>query len=385
MVKRDRIFLILIWLLQSALVLLLAYWNPNHFITVDSTYYLESATHLLHGEGHSYTESGKTVWNSIFPLGYPAAIAGVAFVSGLSVLWASKLVNLLASAVFLYLIHRWFGGRKAAVTGCLLLLGQFVKLWAHSWSEPLFLVLLFAWAYLFFNASHRYWLVFLIGLALMLVRYAGIFIIPFGLACSAFHFWRKNRLQARLYFWQAIGWAFVMGNYFNYNLYKSGEWYGGERFGAPPPFLPSLALFGQGLLNEFFLFRDMDHFQPNALFLTGLGIQVILMILFFTNSGLRPLYSRYPVRFAWYTALGYLIFLFLVRLLSPFDAPGYRLLAPFSFLFFWEILYRIKEVAFRGSRALIGWAALLASWLHLLPQADVEAKLKPLWQWLGIQ
>jgi hypothetical protein len=385
MTGKYPIFLVLIWLLQSALVLLLAYWNPNHFTTVDSGYYLQSASQLLRGEGHSYLENGRTVWNSIFPLGYPAAIAGVALVSGLPVLWASKLVNLLASAVFLYLLHRWFGDRKAVQGGVVLLLGQFVKLWAHTWSEPLFLVLLFAWAYLFFKRSYRYYLVFVVGLALMLVRYAGVCIIPLALVLAVIQFRRFQRPQARVSFWLAVGWLFAIGNYFNYNLYKSGEWYGGERFSETPAFGSSLLLFGRGLLNELFLFRDTDFSGPDPLFMIGLVLQVaLILLLFVTRTGFRSLSPLYPVRFAWYTALSYLIFFFIVRMLSPFDAPGYRLLAPFSFLVFWEILYRVKEITLAGNRALLGWAVLFTSWLHLLPQQNIAGKLGPLWHWAGM-
>lgn len=382
--NRNTLFLLLIWLLQSVLVLVLVYWNPNHFTTIDSGYYLESATHLLRNEGHSYTENGRLIWNGTFPIGYPATIAFVSILTGLSPLWASKVVNLLVSALFLYLLRRWFGERKAVISGCILLLGQFVKLWAHTWSEPLFLVLLFAWAYLFFKSSQRYWLVFGLGLALMLVRYAGIFIIPFTLVLAAYNLWKSKTPIAKIQFRLVFGWVVVIAAYFCFNLYKSGDWYGGERFETKISFLQNLVIFGKGMLNELFLFRDTDFTQPDLLFVVGLGLEVIVAIFFFNNNGSRPLYGPYLVRFAWNTALGYLIFLFVIRLFSPFDAPGYRLLAPFSFLFFWGILDRMKESNFAGKRVLIGWFALMASWLQLLPQSQAEYKLKPLMQWLGI-
>ena len=382
-VTRNTLFLVLIWLGQSTLVLVLAYLNPNHFTTIDSGYYLESAKHLLHGEGYTYLAEGRLIWNGIFPIGYPATIALVSLLTGLSPLWASKVVNLVASAVFLYLLRRWFGERKAVVTGCILLLGQFVKLWAHTWSEPLFLVILFAWAYLFFNSPKSYILVFLLGIALMLVRYAGIFIIPLAGILAVVDFWKMQQVQARSRLFLALGWGVMMGGYFYYNFAQSGEWYGGARFTESLPFTQSIMQFGQGLLNELFLFRDTDFSGLDWLFVTGLGLQVLLMGLFFREYNSFPLLPRSSVRFAWKTAFAYLLFLFFIRLFSPFDAPGYRLLAPFSFLFFWGILYRISETALSGKRAFIGGMVLAASWLHLLPQTDFEAKLRPLWVWLG--
>ncbi|MPR33312.1 hypothetical protein [Salmonirosea aquatica] len=381
---RNALFLLLIWLGQGTLVLLMAYFNPNHFTTIDSGYYLESAMHLLRGEGHTYLVNGRLVWNGIFPVGYPAAIALVSLLSGLSPLWASKVVNLLASTVFLYLLRHWFGERKALVTGILLLLGQFVKLWAHTWSEPLFLVLLFSWAYLFFNSPKSYILIFLVGTLLMLVRYAGIFIIPLAGILAVVDFWEMQRVQAQSRLLLALGWALVMGGYFYYNFSQSGDWYGGARFEENLPFLQSMVQFAQGTLNEFFLFRDTDFTHFDLLFAAGLVLQVALTLLFFAGYKAPVLTPFSSVRFAWLTAFAYLIFLFTIRLFSPFDAPGYRLLSPFSFLFFWGILYRVPDNTFSCKRAFIGGVAVIASWLHLLPQTNLESKLKPLWLWFGM-
>jgi len=382
-VTRNTFFLLLIWLGQTTLVLLLAYLNPNHFTTIDSGYYLESATHLLRSEGHTYLDNGRLMWNGIFPAGYPITIALVSWFTGLSSLWASKVVNLLASAVFLYLLRRWFGERKAIVTGFILLLGQFVKLWAHTWSEPLFLVLLFAWAYLFFKCPKSYFLIFLAGTSLILVRYAGIFIIPFAFILAVVDFWKMQKKQALSRLLLALGWALVMGSYFYYNFTQSGEWYGGARFSESLPFMQSIVQFGHGTFNEFFLFRDTDFTHLDLLFIAGLVLQGALMLVFFAGYKAPASMPLLSARFAWLTAFAYLLFLFLIRLFSPFDAPGYRLLAPFSFLLFWGILYRLPDGTFSNKRALIGAAAVVASWLHLLPQTDLDAKLKPVWQWLG--
>jgi hypothetical protein len=382
-VTRHTLFLLLIWLAQGTLVLVLAYLNPNHFTTIDSGYYLQSATHLLHGGGHTYLANGRLIWNGTFPLGYPATISLVALLTGLSPLWASKVVNLLASAVFLHLLRHWFGERKAVVTGCILLLGQFVKLWAHTWSEPLFLVVLFAWAYLFFDSPKSYILVFLLGIALMLVRYAGIFIIPFSIALSVLSLWKREKVIAQTRVLLGLGWAVVIGGYFSYNFIQSGEWYGGARFTGSESFLQSIAQFGGGVLNEFFLFRDTNFIQFDLLFVIGLVVQVLIFFVFFRKYNSPVSLPGTSVHFAWKSAFAYLIFLLIIRLFSPFDAPGYRLLAPFSFLFFWGILYRVPELVFTGKRAIIGVVALVASWLHLLPQADLEGKIKPFLKWIG--
>ena len=67
--------LVWLWLIQSTLVLALAWINPNHFTTIDSGYYLAAAQNLLDGRGYVVREEGRLVWNGTFPLGYPVAIA----------------------------------------------------------------------------------------------------------------------------------------------------------------------------------------------------------------------------------------------------------------------------------------------------------------------
>ncbi len=139
--------LFLLWLFHSSLILFLAYINPNHYTTIDSQYYLESAKNIL--EGHSYTirEENGFHWNGTFPAGYSLAIALVSFCAKINVLWASKIVNIVATGIWFFFLNLWFGRNKSVLIGCILLLGSFLKLWPHTWSEPLFLVILFCWTY----------------------------------------------------------------------------------------------------------------------------------------------------------------------------------------------------------------------------------------------
>lgn len=383
MVKRKALPLYCIWLIQSVLVGLLVYLNPNHFTTIDSGFYLESAASLLDGKGLTYTEGEERIWNGFFPLGYPASIALVALGTGVSVLWASKVVNLLASAVFLFLLQRWFGVRQAAFTGSLLLMGQFVKLWAHTWSEPLFLVLLFAWSYQFFKFPQRYVVIFLLGIALLLVRYAGIFIIPLSFLVAAYDYSKNNSTQARLRLGYGLIWALGFGAYLLLNYSQSGEWYGGARFEASEPIPESILSFTKGLLNEAFLFRDTGFGGWDILFAIGLAIQLGMLGIWIRNRNQISFAQTPVIRLAWTTAIGYLIFLFLIRLFSPFDAPGYRLLSPFSFLFFWGILMGVHTLIDTPKGRLTWGGIILVSWLHLLPQSNLESKLKPIWQWLS--
>jgi hypothetical protein len=380
----PKIYLFLIWLLQCVLVLSLAYLNPNHFTTVDSGYYLESATNILQGNGHRFTENGRLVWNSIFPMGYPASISLISFLTGLSVLWASKVVNLLASAVLLLLMNRWFKPNKALLLGCILLLGQFVKLWAHTWSEPLFLTILFAWTYCFFNLPKHYWTIFLLGTALILVRYAGVFIIPLSLVLGIYNLFKKHRTTAKIQILYAAGWITFFALYTGVNFLQSGELLGDTRFEGQKSLWHNCVSFTKGLLNEAFLFRDTDFHYFDLAFWVAIPLQAFTFILFFRLVRFQKSKLDQSVHYLLMTTITYLMFLFFARLLSPFDEPTYRLLSPFTFLFIgWFLLLIIPGIKNPKTFYRLGITTVLFSWLHLLPQMDISTKLQPLIRMLG--
>ncbi len=372
--QQNPLPLIVLWLVQVSLVLFLAAVNPNHFTTIDSGYYLQSASLLLQGKGYTYLDQGQLIWNGIFPMGYSAAIAAVSWLSGLPVLWASKAVNLLASGSFLGLLYRWFGTPKATISGLVLLLGPFLKLWAHTWSEPLFLVLLFFWAYLFFNHSSRYLLLFFLGSSLILVRYVGIFIIPLS-GLMAIQDFRQMRIKVgKIRLGLALGWLAFLGGYLVLNFQKSGLWFGGERFSSNVPIGETFLLFAKGLLNEFFLARDTDFAAPDLLFWIALTVQILLFFILLHHFRIAYSWPK-PPKFILIPAFYYLIFLVILRLISPFDAPGFRLLSPFSFLLFWGILFKLESFKFSKASSWAAIGLLFLSWLHVLPQTNLNTKL----------
>jgi hypothetical protein len=375
-----------LWLAQASLVLLLAWANPNHFTTIDSGYYLASAQYLLEGRGYLMQEAnGQLVWNGTFPPGYPALIALVALLTQLPVLWASKILNLLAAAGLLVFIFRKSGKRPALLMGALLLLGPFVKLWAHTWSEPLFLVLLLVWVYSFFQEPAPFGTTLLLGLSLMGVRYAGVFIVPLAGTAALYWIFKKNNPQAQRAAGLGTLWALSFAGYLWLNYQLSGEWSGGDRLSGRDSLGQVVLLFGKGLLNEVFLLRDATFESGDVLFWLGAGLQLGLMALLgrqLTRAGTLPPDESTHLLLPplWLTASTYLLFLFGLRLFSPFDAPGYRLLSPCTFLFLWGVLLRLAPYLSITRIKYLALALLLASWLHLLPQTDVVAKLDGIWK-----
>jgi hypothetical protein len=366
--------LVSIWAIQASIVLTCCLLNPNHFTTIDSHYYLDSAQSLLDRDGYSHLENGVRTWNSTFPPGYPVLIAIVSLLTSLPVLWASKVLNLLSSGLWLWELRKWYGSERAMITGSLLLLGPFLKLWCHSWSEPLFLVLLFSWVRTFFADHQKFLPALLIGIALAAVRYVGFFIVIVSLIMSAY--WSgKNPLKAQKAWKLSLVWGSAGVTWFLINYLHSGEFYGGSRFGRPEPLLDVVILFGKGLFNELLLFGDTNWQPVDAHFILEVLLQSFLLLQM--EKGFRKLPRENHFLF---TAVAYLIFLFLIRIVSPFGPPGYRLLAPFSFLIGWSWLFTHSGQVNTYKSKVIYRMIILFSWLHLLPPSGGWEKVHHAWE-----
>lgn len=365
--------LLLLWGIQCIPVLGICAINPNHFTTVDSGYYLQSAQNILNGNGYSILENGSYCWNSTFPPGYSIAISIVAYFTSLPVLWASKLVNLLASGIWLYQLRKDYGSKKALFTGSLLLLGPFLKLWCHTWSEPLFLILLYNWVNLLFSPNQRFSKTLLLGIALILVRYAGVFIIPLSLGMSIYWYFNDRKKVACTLMLGGV-WTgfFVALLLINHQL--SGEYYGSERFGFRENPFEVILLFVKGIGNELLLFRDTNWSDFDLPFGIGLLLQIVLLWPLLNRSFKFPSIDRFQL-----TAICYLFFLIVIRLFSPFDDPGYRLLSPLSFLIGCSLLdFQFDQLSRVNLK--VYSAIVLASWLQLLPQGNWVNKLQIAWE-----
>jgi hypothetical protein len=133
--------------LTAAGLITLIILNPTHFTSVDSGYYLQSAANLIGGRGYVVEEDGRWVWNGTFPIGYPALIAAGAGFSGLSVLWASKLINIMVVVLSAGLWLRRVGPERTLWLLSIWWMGGFLRILAYTWSETLFLVLLAEWVW----------------------------------------------------------------------------------------------------------------------------------------------------------------------------------------------------------------------------------------------
>lgn len=387
----------------------LIWLNPNHFTTVDSGYYLQSATNLLAGRGYVVRDAGRFVWNGTFPIGYPVLIAFVAKLTGLSVLWASKWVNYTVVGVSAWLWIRRLGAERAIWPLSVWALGGFLRIGVHTWSETVFLVGLAEWVWclrgLLQSPTNRRALTLLaLGYGLFLTRYVGgcVFSLTALLAgaMGTRPVWVQQLLTVpvtrpaavRLR-WATVAGVVLVGAYLGMNYVRSGTALGGERFVPTEDAGTLLMVFGRAVMNELLLIRDFVPGQCNGLAWFGLVFQTIWLALLYRRvRSWPPLYKptepdadRLLHRLLVLTGLTYVAVLFALRTVSPFDPPDARLMAPATYCLLWAVLQRGATLPTAWQRAFRPYwlVLLLASGLQLLPQADLSRKLAQVIPLLG--
>ncbi|GAB3989305.1 hypothetical protein GCM10028807_13920 [Spirosoma daeguense] len=384
----------LVWSIFAGICLLvtgISWFHPTHCRSIDSGYYLQSAENILAGLGYSVQENGRFVWNSTFPIGYSLLIATLSGLLGVPVLVGSKLMNLIAIG---FSVWRWSNRLDVYRASWLLsvwLLGSFLKIAAYTWSETVFLVLLAEWIWAILQLLHHTSLrstvlLFGIGCAMFLVRYVGGFV--FGLTgLLAILFWifplrlqsKMGGINAKL----ASKWLFLntflgvvaMAFYFWHNQTLSGTYFGGERFFPTESGHELSKLFTCSLFNEFLLIRDFTASRNNTLAWIGLLSQAVLFGLFYRTLSLCSATwqrsDRNPLIFLFTLAgVTYLLVLFTLRSVSPFDGPNLRLMAPFTFCLLQAFLFWLgNSPMFVQKKVRVFWLILvLSSWLQLVPQ-----------------
>ena len=88
--KKDYL-LITVFIIVSCFIILKSYYTSHGYLTSDSINYLALAQNFKVGNGLIDSEGN---FFSKWPLGYPFLIYVLANISGLSVFWASKVLNI---------------------------------------------------------------------------------------------------------------------------------------------------------------------------------------------------------------------------------------------------------------------------------------------------
>lgn len=175
--------LLLLFCILGFIIIFSSYYDINGGLTPDSTYYLQLSQSLLDGNGFQRiayeTPEGRTLF-AIWPVGYPTLIFILAKLTGLSVFWASKLLNILVIGCCLIVFQFIFKG-NAHWVGLIFLCNSFSSIYKMTWSEGVFLFFLLVFCLTVFQYiktdGKNLWLIIILfsGLLLFITRYIGAF------------------------------------------------------------------------------------------------------------------------------------------------------------------------------------------------------------------
>jgi hypothetical protein len=222
--------LLLLYLSICSLILLKTYFNIDGCATPDSGYYLNLAKNLSEGHGFKiadYTSSDGKSFFAIWPVGYPVLIFLVSKITGLGVLWASKVLNIILAGIIL-LIFQYIFKKNAHWAGLIFFVDSFILIFCFTWSEVPFVFFLLLFCISLYKCVETdgmiLWLAGLLfsAIAVFLVRYIGLFSVSvIGLITLVNLFKRRWQLSVKLMIVALIQLVFA-GFYLYHNKMATG-------------------------------------------------------------------------------------------------------------------------------------------------------------------
>lgn len=254
----------------------------------DGAYYLEAAQNLLihhqfHittlGLGASLPLDGYDPF-TLWPIGYPVLIAGLSFITGLPVFWASKLLGWLLAGLSIAGFRR-LASEEAPMLTAMMLFSAPLLLFSSTFSEAAFLTALVwfvYWIYQFRQTGNYGALrgILICALFLFLLRYVGIFsgVVLLWLAWKTM---RENRPKIAPLVMVIFLWTSVVLGYACWNYARSGAFSGMNRYsGATPEVAQIMGSWLKGFMVGFFPLA-IDRISGFLLFLI-LCIQIAIFL-----------------------------------------------------------------------------------------------------------
>lgn len=177
--------ILVVWLLIAACILTLSYHDPAGMLGHDSVYYLRMARNLLHGIHPMFIAhrfGGDLGYHvAMWPVGYPALMAGVSRVLPVDLFLASKLVTVLMVGLACYALHR-VAGRLAWIYAAVFLVAPVLNMAARTISEISFVALLVLYIlalHAFYRSSSAAaWIgITICPVGLFVLRYIGLYAV----------------------------------------------------------------------------------------------------------------------------------------------------------------------------------------------------------------
>jgi hypothetical protein len=347
--------LLALYIAVAAMLIFRIQAEATGYISPDSEKYLELAQNIKDGKGvYLYNEeSGQETFFSIWPVGYPVLIYIVSAVSSLDIFWSSKILNLILLGLS-FLLLRQINRKYAFVLAAVYCSYTLLEVYSFTWSEAPFLPGLLYLCYLarkilLKDDSYKsVLLLFLTCICLFLLRYIGAFSfsVPALLALYLYYKQRSRTATKLLFISLLLGVLAALYLYMNYRL--SGFTTGFDRLEAETePIGVFVGMMTEGLLNELLIIRKYRAGnQPDYLFYITTLLQLVTMTIILVkvkkHCHLKELLAQNTFSLVCLaTAALYFLAILMLRSFSHFDDLDYRLLAPFSFLFWIALVHAL--------------------------------------------
>lgn len=350
--RYPDLLLLLLYVIYCAAIILRVNIERTGYTSPDSEYYLEAARSLVAGErfmildlyGLHTGAVGSTAYFAAWPVGYPTLIVAASWISGLDLFWASKFVNLLFAGLG-FLLMRHINNRYSYVLASVYGAFTVIEMYSYTWSECVFMfgclcfVILLYNVYIYGDIGTVYVLL-TAAVFMFLIRYIGFFAGGLILLLALVTWFEKRRRVSRhLFIAFSLNVAFVSA-YVLHNYYVAGYNTDAQRLTEDMESLAEVAwMAAKGLTIELFIIRKYYLIGvPDALTIVTAVLQICMMgyvwRLLRVHRNLVKAALKYNTlsHTAVLVAFTYLLVLIVLRSISQFDPPNYRLLSPFSFL-----------------------------------------------------
>ncbi|HCR48058.1 MAG TPA: hypothetical protein DIW24_00385 [Bacteroidetes bacterium] len=277
-----------IWFSIGLVIVLRTVLSTDGMTSGDGTYYLEAAQNILIHHQFRITTLGLgeplpldgydpfTLW----PIGYPVLIAGISFLTGLPVFWASKLLGWLLAGLSIGGFRR-LAGEDAAIMSAMMLFSAPLLLFSSTFSEAAFLTTLVwfvHWLHQFRQTGENRALqgILICALFLFLLRYVGIFsgvvLLWLGWRTISENGQKTVPLAVVIFLWTSIIFVYAFWNYA-----RSGAFSGMNRYaGITPEVAQIIGSWLKGFMVGFFPLA-IDRVSDSLLSLL-ICIQVVIFV-----------------------------------------------------------------------------------------------------------
>jgi hypothetical protein len=373
--KYEPVFLFLLFI---PVLLLRVNVESTHYCTPDSKYYLEVSQNILSGLGfvgpkefefdsekkqliplYDKTPFGnpdryEKKYFSVWPLGYPACIVAVSYITTLPPLWASKILNIILLALDFYLLFLLLQG-TSNIPIYYFCSYTMLEISSYTWSEnlfiPFFLLLFLSLKKIHNTERISINNIVLLSLALIgmcMARYASV-IFYVGTFAVLLYYFRKKQLHKvkSLFYGLAIA-TITFGLYLYNNFVQTGYVTGMPRSNTQEfTAMKLIGKFFMGLFNQLHLVKQFrfsgtfDFILYLFLVLIQLCLMTYLFFLIRNNSLVKSISQKSKLMI--YMGLMYLAFLTYMTFTSVIDPFDYRTLLPFSFPVCIALLTEVDE------------------------------------------